>query len=186
MSMSPMLAFGLATGAQAFMQYRAGQAQQAMYDAQARQAEIEARSRAIQAKQAAADKLTQMNSVLASITANAAANGVDALSGSALSLQNYAIREGSIEYHLAQDNAGIAESMGQYQASIYRSAGKQAYQQGLLSAATTLASGYYGAKAGQQQSSMTYGPSGSIHGSSGSGSYFTSRGLTEAGPFTNV
>ena len=140
----------------------------------------------LQAQQAAADKLTQMNSVLASITANAAANGVDALSGSALSLQNYAIREGSIEYHLAQDNAGIAESMGQYQASIYRSAGKQAYQQGLLSAGTTLASGYYGAKAGQQQSSMTYGPSGSIHGSSGSGSYFTSRGLTEAGPFTNV
>ena len=140
MSMSTAaLAFA---GVSAFSQYRAGQAQQTMYDAQAKQAEIQARSEAIAYKQKSADILSKLNETLASTVANAAANGIDALSGSALALQNYSIREGGLEYHQARDNAAVVKAMGQHQATIYRSAGKTAFQQGVLGAATTLGSGY--------------------------------------------
>jgi hypothetical protein len=138
-----MAAAGLAFSAVgALSQIRQAQAVQAQMKAQAQEAEIQAKNREIEAKQRAADHLKRLNETLASTTARAAANGIQALEGSALALQNYAIAEGGREYQLAMDNAAIAKSMGAYQSKVYKSAGKTAMQQGILGAGLTLGQGY--------------------------------------------
>lgn len=138
-----MAAAGLAFSAVgALAQIRQGQAMQAQMEAQAQQAEIQAKNREIEAKQRAADHLKRLNETLASTTARAAANGIQALEGSALALTNYAIAEGGREYQLSMDNATIAKSMGDYQSKVYKSAGKSAMQQGILGAGLSLGQGY--------------------------------------------
>lgn len=124
-------------------QLYAGAQQRKAYNAQAAQAEIQGRSQAIAYKQQGADILKNMNETMGTIVARAAAGGVDPLSGSAQSLQNYTMKEGVREYNIAKDNAVLAQGMASYQADIYRQAGKTAMLSSLFQAVGTMGQGYY-------------------------------------------
>ena len=115
-------------------------AQQSMYNAQAAQEKIAGRSRAIGYKQQAADALANMNQTLAAVVARAAVGG-DPTSGSPLAVQKYALREGVTEYHTAKDNAVLAVENANYQANLYRQAGRTAMVSGYINAAGSLAMG---------------------------------------------
>lgn len=129
----------IAAGTQAYSAWRGGAVARAQYDAQAAQERLRGRAQALQYKQQGINVLRQLNENLASTVARAAAGGVDPLSGSALNLQNYAMREGSRDYNQSRDNAIIATGMANYQAQQYKAAGKAAYRSGMLTAATSLA-----------------------------------------------
>lgn len=121
----------------------AGAQQRKAYNAQAAQAQIQGRSQAIAYKQQGADILKNMNETMGTIVARAAAGGVDPLSGSAQSLQNYTMKEGIREYNIAKDNAVLAQGMASYQADIYRQAGKTAMLSSMVQAVGTMGQGYY-------------------------------------------
>lgn len=127
-------------GASAFMQIRAGQAQKAMYGAQAAQAAIEGRAKALEAKAKGVEVLTRLNETLAT-TASRAASGSGIVN--TLSLTNYAMKEGVTEYYTTKDNATMAVGQANHQAAIYKTAGKQAMLNAYAGAAGTLGQGYY-------------------------------------------
>ena len=121
----------------------AGYQQKQMYNAQAAQARIQGRSQAIAYKQQAADVLKNLNETMGTIVARAAAGGVDPMSGSARSLQNYAMKEGVREYNISKDNAVLAQGMAAYQADIYRQAGNTAMLSSVVQAVGTMGQGSY-------------------------------------------
>jgi hypothetical protein len=121
----------------------AGAAQRRQYEAQARQAELRGRSEAIAYKQRGADALRNLNETLAAVISRSAAGGVDPTSGSAATLQRYALAEGAREKAIAQDNALMALGQASTQAGIYQSAGRAAQLTSYVSAAGTLGQGAY-------------------------------------------
>jgi len=109
--------------AQASAQRDVGAAQQASYERQAEQAELRGRSEAIAYKQKGSEALKRLNETLAAIIARAGAGGVDPTSGSAVTVQQFAMGEGIEEFNIAADNAALALGEGYTQGGIYRSAG---------------------------------------------------------------
>jgi hypothetical protein len=140
MAQVAMIAGGILT---AYSSFRGGQYARAEYDAKAAQERIRGRSQALQYKQQGINVLRELNENLASTVARAAAGGVDPLSGSALNLQNYAMREGVRDYNQSRDNATIATGMAEYQAKQYKAAGSAAFRQGVLGALTSAATTTY-------------------------------------------
>ena len=126
----------------AFAQVRSGQAQEQAYKARAQDEEIAAKSESLKFKKQAVQQLVKMQEVIAATVARAAAGGVNALSGSALNLQNYAAKKGREDFVTAIDSSLVSQSMGDYQADNYRRAGKRAKQTAYLSAFATLGQGY--------------------------------------------
>lgn len=112
--------------AQAGAQRDVGAAQQASYERQAEQAELRGRSEAIAYKQKGSEALKRLNETLAAIVARAGAGGVDPTSGSAVTVQQFAMGEGIEEFNIAADNAALALGEGYTQGGIYRSAGSTA------------------------------------------------------------
>ena len=125
-------------GVSAYSSWREGAYARAEYDARAAQERLRGRAQALQYKQQGIEVLRRLNENLASTVARAAAGGVDPLSGSALNLQNYAMREGMRDYNQSRDNALIATGMSEYQAQQYKAAGKTAYRTGLLGTITAI------------------------------------------------
>lgn len=121
----------------------AGAAQKRAYDAQARQAEIRGRSQAIAYKQQGADALRNLNETLAAVIARSAAGGVDPTSGSAATVQQYAMSEGVREFNIAADNSVMALGQADTQAYQYRAAGQAAQMNAFVQAAGTVATGAY-------------------------------------------
>ena len=119
----------------------AAKQQKAMYDAQAAQQKIQGRIKATEYKQQAAAALQNLNENLSTTIARGAL-GMDPLSGSALAMQKYAMREGISETAQAKDNAILAVENANYQANIYRQAGQMTMTAGLINATGTLAGGY--------------------------------------------
>ena len=119
----------------------AGRTQQRMYNAQAEQARIQGRSQAIAYKQQGASVLRNLNETLASTIAMAGAGAVDPTSGSARVLQDFARAEAYAEYGTALDNAVLAREGAATQAQIFRSAGRAAFQTGIINAAGALGQG---------------------------------------------
>jgi hypothetical protein len=142
MAQVAMIVAGVLT---AYSSFRGGQYARAAYDAKAAQERLRGRSQALQYKQQGINVLRQLNENLASTVARAAAGGVDPLSGSALNLQNYAMREGVRDYNQSRDNATIATGMAEYQAKQYKAAGSAAFRQGVLGALTSAATTTYAA-----------------------------------------
>jgi hypothetical protein len=140
MAQVAMIVAGVLT---AYSSFRGGQYARAEYDAKAAQERLRGRSQALQYKQQGINVLRQLNENLASTVARAAAGGVDPLSGSALNLQNYAMREGVRDYNQSRDNATIATGMAEYQAKQYKAAGSAAFRQGVLGALTSAATTTY-------------------------------------------
>ena len=121
----------------------AGAAQRRAYEAQARQAEIRGRSQAIAYKQQGADALRNLNETLAAVIARSAAGGVDPTSGSAATVQQYAMSEGAREFNIAADNSVMALGQADTQAYQYRAAGQAAQMNAFVQAAGTVATGAY-------------------------------------------
>ena len=69
---------------------------------------LKGRSEAIAYKQQGADALRNLNETLAAIIARAGFGEVDPASGSAATMQMFALSEGSMEAAIAQDNAVLA------------------------------------------------------------------------------
>jgi len=121
----------------------AGAAQRRQYEAQARQAELRGRSEAIAYKQKGADALRNLNETLAAIISRGAAGGIDPTSGSAATLQRFAMGEGVREFNVAADNAVMALGQASTQAGIYKQAGQAAQLSSFVGAAGTLGQGAY-------------------------------------------
>ena len=129
--------------AQAGAQRDVGRAQQAGYEQQAQAAELKGRSEAIAYKQQGADALRNLNETLAAIVARAGAGGVDPTSGSAATMQMFAMSEGSREFAISEDNAALALGEATQQAGIYRSAGRTAQLSANVSAAASIGEAAY-------------------------------------------
>jgi hypothetical protein len=130
-------------GVSALGQISAGAAQKRQYQMQAEQADLRGRSEAIAYKQQGADALRNLNETLAAIISRSAAGGVDPTSGSAATMQMFAVSEGAREKQIAQDNAIMALGQASTQAGIYQQAGKAAQLSSYASAAGTLGQGAY-------------------------------------------
>ena len=145
--MSGLMAMGgfqlFSAGVSALGQISAGAAQKRQYQMQAEQAELRGRSEAIAYKQQGADALRNLNETLAAIIARAGAGEVDPTSGSAATMQMFAVSEGSMEAAVAKDNADLALGQASTQAGIYQSAGRAAQLSSYVSAAGTLGQGAY-------------------------------------------
>ena len=135
-------------GVSAYSTWKQGAYARAEYDARAAQEKLRGRAQALQYKQQGVEVLRRLNENLASTVARAAAGGVDPLSGSALNLQNYAMKEGMRDYNQSRDNALIATGMAEYQAKQYKAAGKAAYRSGLIGALVTVGTAAAGAMKG--------------------------------------
>ena len=120
-----------------------GRAQQAGYEQQAQAAELKGRSEAIAYKQQGADALRNLNETLAAIIARAGAGEVDPASGSAATMQMFAVSEGSREAAQARDNASLALGEAYTQSGIYRSAGATAMKSANVSAVASIGEAAY-------------------------------------------
>ncbi len=121
----------------------AGAAQKRQYDAQAKQAELRGRSEALAYKQQGVDALRNLNETLAAIVSRSASGGVDPTSGSALTLQRFALAEGAREKSISQDNQALALGQASIQSGIYQSAGRAAQLNSYVTAAGTIQDGAY-------------------------------------------
>jgi len=130
-------------GASAAGTVMSGMAQQQQYKMQAEQAQLRGRSEAIAYKQKGADALRNLNETLAAIISRSASGGVDPTSGSAATLQQYAMGEGIREFNIAADNASMALGQASAQAGIYKSAGQSAMLSSLVSAGGAVGQGAY-------------------------------------------
>jgi len=124
-------------------QMRAGQAQREMYEQQAAQAKLRGRAEAIAYKQKGADALRNLNETLSAIIARTAAGFGDPTSGSAATLQRFAMGEGVREFNIAADNAAMALGQASEQAGIYKQAGQAAQLNSYVQAAGTFGQAAY-------------------------------------------
>lgn len=119
-------------------QMQAGRQQARAYQAQAKQAELKGKQAELQYRQQGIDVLRRVRSNISTVTARAAAGGMDPYSGSSQSLRNYAAATGAEEFYLAQENAQLAQVTGDMNAQQYRMAASQARRQGFYNAVGTL------------------------------------------------
>lgn len=147
---------GLAA-ASAFMQYRQGQAQQAMFEGQAQGLEVQAeytrfnaKGESLKYKKQAADELEGTLVRMSQINAAAGAGHMDPFSGNPFGLRIRALGVGGTNFAMAGLNEKITvltgESQAQmqlYQAARARAAGKTAKQMGMMGAMLTLAGGAF-------------------------------------------
>ena len=131
------------TAVSAVSSLAAGAAQKRQYDAQAKQAELRGRSEALAYKQQGVDALRNLNETLAAIVSRSASGGVDPTSGSALTLQRFALAEGAREKSISQDNQVLALGQASIQSGIYQSAGRAAQLSSYVTAAGTIQDGAY-------------------------------------------
>ncbi len=124
-------------------QISAGQAQRRMYEQQAAQAKLRGRAEAIAYKQKGADALRNLNETLSTIIARTAAGFGDPTSGSAATLQRFAMGEGVREFNIAADNAAMALGQASEQAGIYKQAGQAAQLNSYVQAAGTFGQAAY-------------------------------------------
>lgn len=125
-----------------FASIKGAQAQKDIYNAQAAQAQLQGKVKATEYKMQAAKVLRGLNENLSMTVARAAVGG-DPLSGSPLTLQEYARREAGGEYIQSKDNAILALSNADVQAGIYKQAGQQAMYTGYANAIGTATTGMY-------------------------------------------
>lgn len=153
-----MSGVGLAlAAASAFMQYRQGQAQAAMFEGQARGLEVQAqytrfnaKGESLKYKKQAADQLEGTLVRMAQINAAAGAGHMDPFSGNPFGLRIKALNVGGTNFAMAGLNETITRLTGEsqakmqlWQASRARAAGKTAKSMGTMGAMLTLAGGAF-------------------------------------------
>jgi len=112
--------------ASAYGKIQAGKAQQKAFAAQAEQAamqatqaRVQARSEALKFRRQGVEVLDRIVRTNATINARAGAGGIDPFSGSAKSLQQFALAKGGIEFFTAEDNEAITTLMGEQRAKQF-------------------------------------------------------------------
>ena len=143
----PILMAAASSAVSAIGSIAAGESQRQTAYAQARQAELQAKSDALKYKQQGIAVLEKTLATAATIRARAAAGSVDPFGGSALALTQYAFGKGVEEKIMTEDNAQLALLGGQINASEMRRQGDAAAQAGYIKAFGTLLS--TGAQIGQ-------------------------------------
>lgn len=146
-------------------QMQAGRQQARAYQAQSKQAELRGKQAELQYRQQGLEVLRRTRQNISTVTARAAAGGMDPYSGSSQSLRNYAAATGAEEFYLAQENAQLAQITGEVNAQQYRMAASQARRQGFYNAVGTL--GMAATSIGQLGGSGTVGtqlPGGALPG----------------------
>ena len=136
----PILMAAASSAVSAVGAIAAGESQRQTAYAQARQAELQAKSDALRYKQQGIAVLEKTLATAATIRARAAAGSVDPFGGSALALTQYAFGKGVEEKIMTEDNAQIALLGGQINASEMRRQGDAAAQAGYVKAFGTLLS----------------------------------------------
>lgn len=119
-------------------QMQAGRQQARAYQAQAKQSELQGKQAELQYRQQGIEVLRRVRANISSVTARAAAGGLNPYSGSSQSLRNYAAATGAEEFYLSQENAALAQITGDMNAQQYRMAASQARRQGFYNAVGTL------------------------------------------------
>tara|TARA_A100001391_G_scaffold128001_1_gene87547 strand:- start:43 stop:693 length:651 start_codon:yes stop_codon:yes gene_type:complete len=153
-----MSGIGLAlSAASAFMQYRQGQAQAAMFEGQAQGLEVQAeytrfnaKGESLKRKKEAVDNLVVTLNRMAQINAAAGAGYMDMFSGNPDGLRIRALDVGGTNFAMASLNEKITLLTGEsqarmqlYQAARARAAGKSAKQMGIMGAALSLGAGAF-------------------------------------------
>ena len=129
-----------------------GAAQKAMYDAQATQTMVQARSNVIKSrrealkyKQDGVAVLDKMRKTIATVSARGAAGSIDPFSGSTGNLQINIFDQGYLDFsinkdntNMARENMNIIQKSAEYQAGIYRAAGRAAKQAAMFKAVSSV------------------------------------------------
>ena len=129
------------TVASAFMQIRAGQSQAAALRAQGAYARMQAKQESLKYKQNAVNVLDNILATSASITARAAAGGIDPFSGTPQSLRDFALAKGAQELYTTREGEIITLAGGRMQETTYGMQATAAKQAGYAAAIGTLGSG---------------------------------------------
>ena len=137
-------AMAISSAVSGAMQIQAARQQKAIYNAQAAQARLKGRAKATEYKNQAANVMRRLNETLSTTIARASV-GADPLSGSALTMNTFAVSEAAGEYYTSKDNQVLALSNAETQAAIYKSAGQQAMLTGFAQGIGTATTGFYSA-----------------------------------------
>lgn len=130
----------VAGGLQAVSSIKQGQYQKAMYNIQAKQAELQGRQNALNYSQQALGVLENQRRMASTLVARSAAGGIDPFSGSPMSVDQWNAFKSGEEYNLGLENADMAIAGGLAQSQSLKAAGKQAMQSAYLNAAISVAS----------------------------------------------
>jgi len=133
----------IASGVQAVSAIKQGQFQKAMYNIQAKQAELQGRQNALNYSRQALTVLEDQRRMAGTLVARSAAGGIDPFSGSPMTVDQWNAYKAGDEYNLGLENADMAIAGGLAQSQSLRAAGKQAMQSAYLSAATSIVQGAY-------------------------------------------
>jgi len=124
----------------AFMQMQAGAAAARGYAQQATMQRMQAKTDELRYREQGVAVLDNILRTQASITARAAAGGIDPFSGSAKSLNQYAMAKGAQELYTARESGIIALRTGDMRAKVSLSQAKSAKMVALAGAASTIGS----------------------------------------------
>ena len=138
-----MALLAAATAMKAYGQYEQGKMQATSYRLQATQAELQGRQNALNYSRQGLQVLRRQEQLAATVRARASAGGVDAFTGSPLTIQQVDMMKAQEESQIAQENAqgAIYGSLAQSQ-SFHAAAGAARFA-GNLGALTTIATGAY-------------------------------------------
>jgi len=137
------VAAAVASGLQAVSSIQQGKFQAANLKLQGKQAVLKGRKNALGYSQQAIDALDAQNRMASRITAYGFANGVDAFTGSSMTVDRYNAFKAGKEYNLGLENADMAIAGGLAQSQALNSAAKHTMKMAYLNAAASVAQGVY-------------------------------------------
>ena len=139
--MEAMTAFTIALGAvQGFAAIQQGKAQKAMYQLQAKQAELQGRRQALNYSNQAIQVMDRQRKMSATLIASSASAGVNPFTGSPMTVDEANAMEAGKEYNRGIENADMAIAGGLAQSQSLQSAGNQAMKSAYLSAVMSVGS----------------------------------------------
>ena len=130
-------------GLSAVSSIKQGQYQKAMYNLQAKQAELEGRQNALNYSKQALNVLESQRRMAGTLVARSAAGGIDPFSGSPMTVDQWNAFKAGDEYNLGLENADMAIAGGLAQSQSLQAAGKQAMKTAYLNAAMSVAQGAF-------------------------------------------
>lgn len=137
------VAAAVASGLQAVSSIQQGKYQKAMYNIQAKQAELQGRQNALNYSRQALGVLENQRRMASSLVARGAAGGIDPFSGSPMTVDQWNAFKAGEEYNLGLENADMAIAGGLAQSQSLQAAGKQAMKSAYMNAAISVAQGAY-------------------------------------------
>jgi len=137
------VAAAVASGLQAVSSIQQGKYQKAMYNIQAKQAELQGRQKALNYSQQALSVLENQRRMASTLVARSAAGGIDPFSGSPMTVDQWNAFKSGEEYNLGLENADMAIAGGLAQSQSLQAAGKQAMRTAYMNAAISVAQGAY-------------------------------------------